>query len=422
MYLLESGIHENLGNEEPLTIRYTVICPDVPWLQLYFDDFNLGKKSYVTITSLQDGGMQRFDSQTLLQWQNATAYFNGNILNIDLSVAPGETGIYFRIKEILVGEWENLDESADNVSAVDESLFQESQCGNSDDRVSARDRAIGRILPVGCTGWIISNGTFLTAGHCRGVNQVIQFNVPESSPNGTIVNPPPQDQYPIFYINSSNNGVGNDWALFKSGRNVNGELPIRRQEDFYRISYDLVLVKVRVTGYGVDSFPPGTTGGFNADNQTLQTNAGGYIGEDSQNGSNIAVEYTVDTKGGNSGSPVGSIDNKTALGIHTHGGCNSPEISGNKGTSFKQSDLQNAIIESSGANVKYVDKDHRGLSLIKDGTIFRPLKSIENATESALAGSTLSIVKGSYDEFLTINKALTLEAPVGTVTIGKKKN
>ena len=303
---------------------------------------------------------------------------------------------------------------------LQESLFQESQCGASDNRIESNDPAIGRVMPVGCTGWIISNGAFLTAGHCRGIGQIIQFNVPPSLPNGTIVNPPPEDQYPIIYIESQNSGVGNDWALFQTGLNCIGQFAIERQKSFYRISNDTNIEKVSVTGYGLDFFPPGTTGFFNKDNQTLQTDIGNYIGEDVRNTFNIAVEYTVDTTGGNSGSPVALVDNKTALGIHTHGGCNSPETSGNKGTSFKQIDLQNAIAKSLGENVKHVDKNHPGLSLIKDGTLFRPFRTIRKAIETSLPGSTFSIVKGSYDESMTINKPMTIVAPVGPVTIGEK--
>ena len=69
------------------------------------------------------------------------------------------------------------------------------RCGRSG---GFNDPAVGRIMPVGCTGWVISNGAFLTAGHCftRGMT-TIQFNVPASAADGTTNPPPPNDQYPI---------------------------------------------------------------------------------------------------------------------------------------------------------------------------------------------------------------------------------
>ena len=43
-----------------------------------------------------------------------------------------------------------------------------SQCGPTDDRVLSADPRAARLLPVGCTGWIIDdcNHCMLTAGHC----------------------------------------------------------------------------------------------------------------------------------------------------------------------------------------------------------------------------------------------------------------
>jgi hypothetical protein len=43
----------------------------------------------------------------------------------------------------------------------------------------------------------------------------VGFNVPPSLPNGTIVHPPPEDQYVIDDASRvfSNAGIGNDWGF-----------------------------------------------------------------------------------------------------------------------------------------------------------------------------------------------------------------
>ncbi len=414
-YVLDSGIYENKGNGEAITYQNAILFPNVPWMQIHFIDANLGKRSYITLTSLHDGGQQRLDTQTLVQWQDSSAFFNGEVVEIELVVASGESGIFFRIEEITVGEW------IGNDGVVGESfslLFQESICGSSDNRNSSNDPAIGRIMPAGCTGWIVSNGAFLTAGHCRGLGHVLQFNVPASLPNGTTVNPPPEDQYPIMYLDSRSNDVGDDWAIFETGANGNGQYAIDRQEAFYRITHDIFPESVSVTGYGIDSLPPGTTGGRNSDNQTQQTHSGHYIGENIAQSMKVIIEYAVDTLAGNSGAPVIINQEGLALGIHTHSGCNPPNF-GNQGTGFQQSELKNALQTFFGGNVEYVDKGYPEIPVLKDGTITRPFNSVQEGTNAASAGAIISVVKGSYDETVIINKDVTIEAPVGTVVIGQ---
>ncbi|GJQ57759.1 MAG: hypothetical protein SCALA701_05600 [Candidatus Scalindua sp.] len=412
---MDSGVHENREKGESLVYRDAIIFSGVPWMQLHFVDTNLGEESYITLTSLHGGGRQRIDTHTLLQWENASAYFNGEVVEIELVVASGESGIFFRIEEITVGEWIGDDGLAEGSYSL---LFQESICGSYDNRVSSNDPAVGRIVPAGCTGWIISNGAFLTAGHCRGTGHVIQFNVPASQPNGTILHPPPEDQYPITYLDFQSNGVGGDWAIFQTGSNNNGQYAIDRQGAFYRVTDDIFPESVSVTGYGIDSLPPGTGGHRNSDNQTQQTDSGHYIGEDIGLETKVIIEYIVDTFGGNSGAPVIITQESLTLGIHTHSGCNPPYF-GNQGTGFQNSDLKNAIQTFSGVNVEYVDNGYPELPTPKDGTVSRPYNTVQEGANAASAGAIISVVKGSYNEPVIIDKDVTIKAPVGTVIIGQ---
>jgi len=404
-YHLHSGEHKNIESAIKLVDSKVVRAPGSPWMQLHFGDYNLGKRSYITITSLKDGIHERLNHNSMTKCRKSSVYFNGDAVKVELLVAPGEKNIFFSLVEISVGEWVGAPESI---------------CGQ-DDRVSSTDPRVGRIIPVGCTGWIVSNGAHLTAGHCQGSSMLwLQFNVPPSLPNGTIQHPPAEDQYAITNIVGIDDGLGNDWAVFKCQPNLQTDLlPVQAQEAFYRMTRDQSPSNVRVTGYGVDDDPPGTTGGNNSDSQTLQTDTGSFLGEVVQGSSDIYIEYTVDTEGGNSGSPVIIPDSLITVGIHTNGGCN-PPYQGNYGTSFENDSLENIIQifpTFPEANIIYVDKDHPVVS--EDGTIFRPYDTVAEAFNEASPGDVVSIVKGSYNEQMRISKAMTFSAPVGTVTIGK---
>ena len=415
-YRMASGILESTEAETVSKFRETVRAPEAAWMRLHFSDYNLGKQSYITITSHKDGGKQRLDANSLQQWRNSTGAFNGDAVDIELYIAPEEKGIFINIGEITVGE-HVTGPTEEESRAVAESLCED------DDRVSLNDAAIGRIMPVGCTGWIISNGALLTAGHCTGANmQYIEFNVLPSQSNGTTVMSLPQDQYPIdpasiVFFNDGGGAIGNDWAVFDCFANTTTSLlPEHAQGAFYRMSRDDAPANIRITGYGTDSSPPGSTGNRNDDSQTEQTDTGGFVGEDVQASNDVVIEYTVDTTGGNSGSPVINTTNALTIGIHTNAGCDPPSGDGNNGTGFENDDLENAIQTFPGPNVVYADKDHP--VALEDGGVFRPFDTIGEAVTAVPAGGIVSIVTGSYDETLTINKAMTLTAPVGMVNIG----
>ena len=403
-YSLESGIHEGLMTESVIAFRKVIQIDGAPWLQIHFSDYNLGTQSYIQITSLKDGGSQRFDTKNLPLWGNSTAYFNGDAVVIELHVAPGEDGIFFSISEITVGKQGGV--------------ITESICGTTDDRVPSIDPAVGRIVPVGCTGWIVSNGALLTAGHCNdGIMGLLQFNVPDSNSNGSINNPPPEDQYPIDQnsIIFNNGGIGNDWAIFRTFTNTNtNQLPVERQGAFYRASREAPLPffsNVRITGYGADM---GTS------NQTEQTHVGIYNGE-GQNGNNFWHGYGVDTTGGNSGSPIIWEGSSFIIGIHTTGGCDTGYE--NRGTSFEHDPLDNTLQNFPGTNTVYVDTVFQPPGWwpfwVETGSIFQPYNTVTEAVNVIPNGGIVSIVAGSYPEAITINKAVSIIAPVGAVTIGQ---
>ena len=344
----------------------------------------------------------------------------------------------------------------------------------TDDRVPALSPAVARIMPLGCTGWMISNGAFLTAGHCakdkvtgsckRLSFKEVQFNVPLSKSNGD-KNPPSntkQDQYPINAAftqckNLSKSGKYKlDWAIFSVDANAKGTFPGQNQDAFFRVSNQIFPTEsdnppaslLRVTGYGIDGPPPGYGRGKGAPrnkyNQTLQTAVGKYVRRGVDSVSKVVNEYyLVDTMGGNSGSPV--ILNGTSLTIGIHSGAPRSHKS-NWATSFKNKDLADAIQGFPGtlvspvidaANVFYIDNGSPQFASAPTGNIFAPFHSFTEALpiiKTKTSPILISMVKGSYPETIdqktsvindiTLDLAgdVTLDIPVGDVSIWESAN
>ena len=248
--------------------------------------------------------------------------------------------------------------------------------------------------------------------------KVLQFNVPLSKSNGTIQNPPPEYQYPIksSSVKYRNGGIGNDWCVFACNPNSEtGLTPIQAQKAFFRISDDVKSApEIRITGFGVDDMPRGSSGRRNQYSQTQQTHFGKFL-----HAKGTGLDYTVDTTGGNSGSPV--INNKASvklsIGVHTHGGCR-PPTSGNHGTSFINGDFKKAVGNLLNGTTFFVDQLHPKAST-GNGTILEPFNTISKAIENASSDSIIHIVTGSYNESIAISKPVKINVSTGPVVIGK---
>jgi V8-like Glu-specific endopeptidase len=309
----DTGPVQNSGSTLAVVASFPVNITGAEWLRLHFSEVTLsgdvlaGTGSILRITSLYDGAEQTQNAIHAQQWQNTSAYFNGASVLVEVLAHPG-TG-----------------ESRVVLSHVVSSLSgaPESICGPTDDRVLSSDPRAGRLLPVGCTGWIINdcNSCQLTAGHCStspGSLDVLQFNVPLSTSSGTIQHPPPQDQYSVDDTSTQSNGgggVGNDYAYFGCFPNsVTGFTPFQAQAARFTLTTPPTFNNqhdIRITGYGTRSSPASW-------NQVQETHAGAWVTFNS-----TTLQYTADTTGGNSGSPVIHEPTGNAIGIHTHGGCGS---------------------------------------------------------------------------------------------------
>jgi hypothetical protein len=317
------------GVQREVVHQFTVTQSGVDWMRLYFADVLLagdvlaGNGAQLRLTSHQDAAEQLLDGLTLQQWQNSSAYFNGDTVEVEVLAFPGTGDSRVVMRGLEIGL----------------PMPHFSQCGPVDDRVLSTDPRSARLLPIGCTGWLIADcaGCFLTAGHCQGNITVVQFNVPLSSSTGSLVNPPPQHQYAVDPLSLQGNGglgVGNDWAYFGTFANSTSGLTATAAQ-----GPGFVLAApppvggndIRITGYGTDNTP-------STHNQVQQTHVGPLV-----TSSSTTVQYQTDTTGGNSGSPVIWEQTGQAVGIHTHGGCTTSGTGQNSGTSYSRPELQAAL-------------------------------------------------------------------------------
>ena len=409
----------------------TISIEGAQWLQLRFSEFELGDGGKLTIRTADDE--QTFTQEQLEAWEGLTAVFNGS--EVTISLTPGASGeISAEVGDVIVGLPGPSPEvgveaagqalidllgtdlqqfiPADAMRHADgpgleeaEAFVPEAICGSVDDRAASNHPASGRIMPIGCTGWIIQGGRLLTAGHCiDSRTRTVEFNVPASAANGGTVSPPVRDQYRVITssIVDEFTGVGNDWAVFQVQPNTQtGLMPIDAQGSAFTVSDTANPNTVRTTGFGVDGPAPsfGNPPPRNADNQTQQTHNGTLI--QNTGGPNTGtLQYTVDTQGGNSGSPVIVDGGNTTIGIHTNGGC-TPTGGANAGTSFRNQALMAAI---QSATVTLVDTNPRRLD---NGETTQVVATMTQGG-APLPGVALS--------FSSANTTLATVAPASAVT------
>ncbi len=329
---VDSGNIFHQGRRPRMIWSEVVKVPDAKWLRLKFKYLVLAHdpigntSSTLKIISHKDGAVQILTHKTARQWQNTSAYFNGDKVTIQLIAYPNG-----RLNRIAM----------ETITAGDIQRPQESICDDIDDRVLSNDPRAGRTGPGGCTAWLFDDrrNCLLTAGHCTGSISVVEFNVPLSNSDGSLNHPPPEDQYVIdpASMQAVDGGVGNDWGYFGCFDNSNtGLSPFEAQGSSYVLDSPPAPgggALIRITGYGATSAPVSPT--FN---QAQKTHTGPYVLF-----SGSQVEYRTDTTGGNSGSPVIYEPTGSAIGIHTHGGCGSAGAGTNLGTGANNAGLQAAL-------------------------------------------------------------------------------
>jgi len=376
----------------------TISVPGAAWLQLQFSEVRLGPDGVLTITD-SSGESQTFSQAQIDAWGGLSAMFNGSALRISLKPGKGATEpVSAIVKDIIIGLPASAVSGAELVTpqplrnllgpdikrfipddlrglwkegaAPRQGAGTEAICGSTDDRIASTNPRVGRIMPVGCTGWLIDGDRLLTAGHCiNAATQTIQFNVPASQANGTPVAPLVRDQYRVITesIVSENAGVGKDWAVFQVLPNTQtGLMPAAAQGATFQLSNTDNPAQARITGYGVDGPAPdfGASGPRNAQNQTQQTHVG-TLSQNTGGATSGVLRYDTDTQGGNSGSPVIVAGGNVAIGIHTNGGCTSTGGT-NAGTSFRYDAPWTAITTRSLQPMVFEHNDYDGRLQVLD--------------------------------------------------------
>ncbi len=331
---VDSGFARSQADTWEVVLAIPVEARGAESLRVHLNEIELagsaaaGTESMVRVTSLRDGFVQHHTRSTLEQWGGYTAFFNGDSVLIEVIAHPGTGRNRFVV---------------DEVEAQLEPLFPASICGNEDDRVPSDDARVARTQPSTCTAWLtdMASRGALTAGHCAnfgtGYDQgdIIEFNVPLSTASGSLVHPPPSEQYAIDLASEQGvwGVVGNDWWSFAVFPNTEtGLWPYQAQGEWFTLAQPPASPDgqtIRITGHGIDSTPQQY-------NSIQQTHTGDLV-EAGQ-----ILRYTPDTTGGNSGSPVIWEDQGVAIGIHTNGGCTSSGGS-NSGTGLANPGLQQAL-------------------------------------------------------------------------------
>jgi hypothetical protein len=299
-YFRDSGVLKNLTSA-PRSLHLERVAVDhSAWVRVYFGDTQLGPGSFLRIKSELDGEVQDLDAAALALWSRSSAYFNGDAVTIEVMAGPG-TSNRLVIERV-------ASEPAEPTGGA-------GQCGicGPDDRLPAQpiENWSARLLPAGCTASIYDGQSCaVSAGHCiSGPGMVLQFNVPLSSANCNINQPPIADQFPVDQFLFTNGGTGNDWSVMSTGPNNLGQKAFDRYGVLKPIATAVPQVgqPLQIWGYGVDQ-----TCAFS---QIQQTSTGSVTSV-----SPTLINHDVDATFGNSGSGI-TRNGTEILAIATHCPC-----------------------------------------------------------------------------------------------------
>jgi len=301
-YSRDTGEVWNDTDVPAVVISFPVLLSEAAWLRLYFEEIRLGE-GVLRITSYASGDAHELRARQCVEWRNSSCYLDGNCVQVEVETPP-HSGPYRLVLS--------------HVDAGRRPPSEESQCGPTDNRVLSNDPRVCRVVPVGCTGFLIDDGNrgLLSAGRCvvPGRFECVWFNVPASDPSGAPRVPSPDDQYPIDpeSIQQGGGGVGDGWVYFGVFANSNTGISAgHAQGACFDLGAPPAVAEgwVGVTGHGRDSTPP-------THNAVQQAHVGALVAA-----SATTLEHEADTDRGSAGSPIVWRPTGRAIGVHTHDGC-----------------------------------------------------------------------------------------------------
>lgn len=314
---------------------------------------------------------QLFDEQSRADWGKKTAFYNGEQFDLVLFGDPTDSKIQCDLMS------KELNAAIRYPTPGDLSLFAKlGPAGESPTENVSKNSPIGRLYPVGCTGWLAEGtGYAVTAGHCccdercddnewkackHLSNSILQFHVPPSI-NGEIRHPDPQDQYPmkelvkLQFDGKGCSKIGNDWAVFELGANKTPRNGTRRvaleEQGGLRISR-APLQAARRTGasepVAIDMVGYGINLAERNKHLTLQPSKG-MLSDCPENPN--CLKYDTEATPGMSGGPILATGSNTVIGIHTDGfpcDCDGPT---DAGTSFMNSEFCTAATGNQSSSI-----------------------------------------------------------------------
>jgi len=460
LFTLDSGRHSASSGQLERKYEQIIHLSDAAWLRLHFDDYNLGDRSYLIIHSLKDDGWQKLTAESIMHWNGSTAFFNGDRLHIELFVDGAEKNeIFFSVGEVSLGG-SSKESASEEIKNNDHPGIQSLQCnppntisGCPYERISSNYPSVSRTIIgssqggqpyVSATAFMVANGGHVTAGHAiRRVDNgsyynviLVEYNVPESGPDGTPIFSHPDNQYPVDQSSllGNNMKIGDDWGVFRTFPNSNtGLTAAQGQDSFFRLDSNPGLLNgdpIITAGYGRDDDPngtgppippgpacnitdPGLGWCHNNMSTTQQKSVGIHLSTFSDNHtarSEIAA--------GVSGGPMIAFDSGLVYGIVTHrlgGTCTKSCF--NFGQNLSVTSVYNAINNLVGINAQFVDPDHPKFG--GDGSIFQPHANIQDAIDAATSGGYIILMPGTHavSGIDLKNKNLTFFSPFKETTV-----
>lgn len=170
----------------------------MPSIQLDLQGTVLGGDAKLVLAGPGDN-VQELDAAALLANHHHSAVFFGD--RVDLDLVPSSGGQHSRI---VIPAY-----TAHGLCSDDDDPDAASICGDTDDRVLSSDVRVARLIPGGCTAWLISEDVYVTAGHCQAPTGSTRLHFS----GGTSA--PVADQYPVdpSSYDEEADGVGSDWGV-----------------------------------------------------------------------------------------------------------------------------------------------------------------------------------------------------------------